>query len=974
VKLGNKNVRSFVFGMFIFFLTLFTAASALANVIIDNGGTGTSYTGTWSLSGGADPYNGSSLWSRNGATYTFKMTGQPAGTYEVLVWWSGLASRAPSVPIAVSYSGGTQSSMVNQQQNSGTWNSLGTFYFDGTGSVTITAVTDEYFSTCADAVQYRLVSSNVPPTAVIDSISPSPANPGESVTFTGHGTDPDSQIAAYEWSSSIDGIIGTIAAGSTSKLSPGTHTISFRVKDDKNTWSPAVTRQLVVGQASTEIIIDNTSASTSRTGTWSPSSSEGYYGTGSVWSRDGAKFTWKFTPTQSGTYDVAMWWTTAPSRSSNIPVTISHGGGTNTVTINQLQNASQWNTLGKFSFVAGTAYNITITAEPGPTSTCADAVKFTLGASGPTAIIDSISPNPASQGQAVTFTGHGTGGTISSYQWSSSIDGKIGTAATFTKSDLSAGTHTITFQVKDSNGATSAPVNATLVVGGGSPSEMIIDNTNTSTSRTGTWSPSSAEGYYGTGSVWSRDGTTFTWKFTPASSGYYQVSMWWTTTSTRSSSIPVVVNYAGGSRTVTINQLQNAGQWNDLGSYYFTAGATYNITITSQAYPTSTCADAVKFKPVSSPTLSADFGSDVVQGTVPLTVQFADKSTGTVTSWLWTFGDGETSTESNPSHTYTSSGYYTVSLTVTGSGTSSTKTRSQYINATSSSTEHIYVTDAYASDGTFLTNVKLMLADLGASESGETWYYTNKTTGKSYVIHIVKTVEGFMNSLKQPNAHIIFNGHSNFGLGGSFASAAEVSSQVISDIYYIDDDRFTPVSTPMVSVNISSMQTHQSYPNWRPVFRDGRSGVMPYTFSEGTPPYNYYITYYIPGDPTRYRVQLANGTYLQRFPDSGRPAWYSASGAPPDPARDKEYFITNTSTSTDPNKPHFGKKLSFMEMVKLIQRTSSIHACFTLPAIHAIITRAISIAGYSFARQAIPICTPPCHISRYISLDTAIPT
>ena len=278
-----------------------------------------------------------------------------------------------------------------------------------------------------------------------------------------------------------------------------------------------------------------------------------------------------------------------------------------------------------------------------------------------------------------------------------------------------------------------------------------------------------------------------------------------------------------------------------------------------------------------------------------------------MTSWSWSFGDGASSTSRNPSHTYSSPGYYTVSLTVSGSGGSNTKTRSQYINVTSSVTEHIYVADGYASEGTFLNNVKIMLSNLGATGTGNTRYYTN-SKGKSFVIHFVSTVDAFMTALKTEDAHIIFNGHANFGLGGTFYIGSEILEQVIDDIYYIDDDRFTHVSTPTVAVNIYSMQTNQAYPNWRPVFRDGRNGVMPHTFSEGMPPYNYYITYRIPGDSTYYRVELSNGSYLQRFPDSGIRAWYSSSGLAPNPSADKKYFITNTSTSTDPNKPHYGSK------------------------------------------------------------------
>jgi len=52
-----------------------------------------------------------------------------------------------------------------------------------------------------------------------------------------------------------------------------------------------------------------------------------------------------------------------------------------------------------------------------------------------------------------------------------------------------------------------------------------------------------------------------------------------------------------------------------------------------------------------------------MSGTVPLSVQFTDTSTGSPASWSWDFGDGETSTDENPSHTFMSTGTYSVSLT-----------------------------------------------------------------------------------------------------------------------------------------------------------------------------------------------------------------------------------------------------------------------------------------------------------------------
>jgi len=76
-----------------------------------------------------------------------------------------------------------------------------------------------------------------PPTAYIDSISPDPAIKGQTVFFSGHGYDSDGSIVAYEWRSSIDGFLSSLNSFSTSALSVGTHTIYFKVKDDKGLWS-----------------------------------------------------------------------------------------------------------------------------------------------------------------------------------------------------------------------------------------------------------------------------------------------------------------------------------------------------------------------------------------------------------------------------------------------------------------------------------------------------------------------------------------------------------------------------------------------------------------------------------------------------------------------------------------------------------------------------------------------------------------
>lgn len=65
---------------------------------------------------------------------------------------------------------------------------------------------------------------------------------------------------------------------------------------------------------------------------------------------------------------------------------------------------------------------------------------------------------------------------------------------------------------------------------------------------------------------------------------------------------------------------------------------------------------------------TAEFNTNVSEGTTPLNVQFTDMSSdpdGSIINWYWDFGDGATANVQHPSHTYTSDGTYTVTLTVT---------------------------------------------------------------------------------------------------------------------------------------------------------------------------------------------------------------------------------------------------------------------------------------------------------------------
>jgi len=77
----------------------------------------------------------------------------------------------------------------------------------------------------------------------------------------------------------------------------------------------------------------------------------------------------------------------------------------------------------------------------------------------------------------------------------------------------------------------------------------------------------------------------------------------------------------------------------------------------------------------------ADFDAAPVSGSAPLTVEFADKSTGEITSRSWDFDNDGTidSTARTPSHTYEEAGTYTVTLRVNGPGGENEETKEAYI-------------------------------------------------------------------------------------------------------------------------------------------------------------------------------------------------------------------------------------------------------------------------------------------------------
>ena len=123
-------------------------------------------------------------------------------------------------------------------------------------------------------------------------------------------------------------------------------------------------------------------------------------------------------------------------------------------------------------------------------------------------------------------------------------------------------------------------------------------------------------------------------------------------------------------------------------SYTYSVAGGYSVSLVVSGSAGSDSVQKLNYITVKSGVLpEADFTSDKTSGTVPLTVQFTDTSTGNVTGWQWDFDNDGTidSTAQNPSYTYSASGEYSVKLTVTNKDGTAGILKPGYIQVTGSS-------------------------------------------------------------------------------------------------------------------------------------------------------------------------------------------------------------------------------------------------------------------------------------------------
>jgi PKD repeat protein len=148
--------------------------------------------------------------------------------------------------------------------------------------------------------------------------------------------------------------------------------------------------------------------------------------------------------------------------------------------------------------------------------------------------------------------------------------------------------------------------------------------------------------------------------------------------------------------------------------------------------------------------MTVNFKGEPTKGSLPLSVQFQDLTSGKAERWQWDFGDNTLpSTEQNPLHIYQNQGLYTVTLTVNDSAFCQ---KTDYINVQSSETD---------SDRDGILDIQEGSRD--RDDDGVPNYLDYDPTGFIYDISSGALIKGGRIEVQGPgNIEIIYDGSAGF--------------------------------------------------------------------------------------------------------------------------------------------------------------------------------------------------------------------
>lgn len=306
------------------------------------------------------------------------------------------------------------------------------------------------------------------------------------------------------------------------------------------------------------------------------------------------------------------------------------------------------------------------------------------------------SPTEVCLGDAINFTDQSTAGgsPIQSWNWDFG-DGNSSQSQNPSHTYTAVGTYNVTLTVQAQNGTSDVEVKTGYVTVNPLPTvAFALTNSDCSVPLDAIFSNNSSTGNYTY--QWDFGNGQTSTDFTPQNCTYtamgtYNVSLTVTNTVTgcvNSTTQPVtILDYQADFNIPTELCQYDAGNFNDLSSgtadtwlwdfgdgststqqnptHFYNTSGTFTVTLTSSDSQTG-CSDVMTQDITIHPLPNADFTVDETLGCNPLTVTFANTTTGGATDFEWVFGDGTSYTGATPPpHVYNQSDTFSVTLLAT---------------------------------------------------------------------------------------------------------------------------------------------------------------------------------------------------------------------------------------------------------------------------------------------------------------------
>lgn len=338
---------------------------------------------------------------------------------------------------------------------------------------------------------------------------------------------------------------------------------------------------------------------------------------------------------------------------------------------------------------------LTVTSDKGCQSTKNASVKVNPKPTAAFATVNACANTP------VTFTdgSNSTAGAVSTWDWDYGDNSVHGTTQNAAHTYAASGTNTVTLIITTADGCKDTITNPAVTYPSAVPAfvspDVCLKLASTFTDQSAVSAPSTVSGWSWNFGDASAAVTTQNPSHTYLNPGTYNVILTTTTSDNCTSTLmqPVIVHplpvaafntisvCKGAPSNLTDNSAVSSGTINNWKWDFGDGSSSSTIQNPQHTYPAygtfsislvvtsdKGCKDSIKQNVKVSPLPQALFVSKDTSGCEVKCVDFTDGSlvtAGTITNWLWDFGDGMTSTLQSPNKCYASGGKYNVKLVVT---------------------------------------------------------------------------------------------------------------------------------------------------------------------------------------------------------------------------------------------------------------------------------------------------------------------